>query len=186
MAATQTKVWTEAELEALPRDSKYELVDGELIQVAPASYEHDGYCDNIYSPMSHYVRSKDLGRVRGGQAGYWMKNGNLRVPDVLFLSRERLARKHQGTFFKGSPDLAVEVLSSSERGAGIESKIEDLLRTETKIVWIVDPRKKSVTVYRLGRDPQIIPETGTLSGEDVIPGFTLAVRTIFDIDDMSE
>src|SRR5437867_160115 len=112
----QSKVWTEEELMALPDDGrKYELVQGEIV-VSNAGIEHEfiGVC--LIIPLGSFVRQWKLGVVCGSSAGFWMKSGNLRSPDVSFIAKARLQglRYAPKKFFEGAPDLVVEILSPSD------------------------------------------------------------------------
>ena len=89
-ALVENKVWTEAELMALPDDGrKYELVEGEIV-VGNTGIEHEYIGGRLFGPLSILVYERRLGIVCGSSAGYWMKSGNLRSPDLSFISKERL------------------------------------------------------------------------------------------------
>ncbi len=77
------------------------------------------------------------------------------------------------------PDLAVEVISPTDRKSDIAAKQELYRRAGVPLVWWVDPERKTVTVYRLGQAPEVVEATGALDGGDVLPGFTLDVQTIY-------
>ena len=78
-----------------------------------------------------------------------------------------------------TPDLAVEVLSPSNRLRDVREKVADLLAAGTRLVWVVDPRRKKVTAYRALLAPRALEEADRLDGEDVVPGFSLPVSALF-------
>ncbi|MFH1117145.1 MAG: Uma2 family endonuclease [Pseudomonadota bacterium] len=121
--ATEKK-WTEADLMSLPDvGGKYELIEGEVL-VTPADYIHDDLVADLISRLRPFVRKQGLGRIFASNAGYWMKGGNLRCPDVSFVTTERLAdmiRKGE-SFLHGAPDLAIEVLSPSNTVPAMKNK----------------------------------------------------------------
>src|SRR2546425_9927110 len=85
------KVWTEAELQALPGDGyNYEVVNGELVMSPKNNFEHENLCADLLVAMRTFAKARRLGAVLGGNAGYWMKNRNCRAPDISFISKARL------------------------------------------------------------------------------------------------
>lgn len=111
---SEPKVWTDAEFMALPQDgSRYELVNGELIDMGNSGMEHGEIGSFLGGSLSLYVRIHKLGRVCDSSTAFAMKNGNRRSPDVSFVAKERLQglRRLPKGFFQGAPDLAVKVLS---------------------------------------------------------------------------
>lgn len=180
MTEYQHKVWTEADIMSLPDiGGKYELIEGEVL-VTPASYPHEDLIANLISKLRPYVMKFRLGRIFPSDLGYWMKSGNLRMPDVSFVTREHLAdmtREGEG-FLHGAPDLAIEVLSPSNTIPAMKKKIAEYFENNCRLVWLVDSRNESVTVLRLDGSETTV--TDTLTGEDVIPGFSLDVTELFE------
>jgi Uma2 family endonuclease len=78
-----------------------------------------------------------------------------------------------------APDLVVEVLSPTDRARGVREKVADWLRAGTRLVWVIDPANRSVTVYRSREDFQELSEGDTLDGGEVIPGFSCLTRDLF-------
>jgi Uma2 family endonuclease len=104
----------------------------------------------------------------------------LRGPDVSFVSKDRagsLANEPQ--WFEGAPDLAIEILSPSDLPSEIHAKIADYLAAGSRLVWVVDPKERSVRTYRSLLAPRRLSSKETLDAEDVLPGFTIAVAKIF-------
>lgn len=174
------KVWTEADIMSLPEiGGKYELIEGEVL-VTPASYPHEDLIANLISKLRPFVIKVGLGRIFPSDLGYWMKSGNLRMPDVSFVTKERLvemAREGEG-FLHGAPDLAIEVLSPTNTIPAMKKKIAEYFENGCRLVWLVDPRNESVTVlYPDGSETTVID---AVDGEDVVPGFSLNVRELFE------
>ncbi len=82
-------------------------------------------------------------------------------------------------YFPGAPDLAVEVVSPGDTVYEVEGKTEEWLAAGAQLVWIVNPRKRTVEVHRSDREEQTLRENDVLDGEDVVPSFTLRVAEIF-------
>lgn len=106
--------WTEAELMALPKDAgNHELVNGELVLIPLFGLRHAEIVARLMIKLGNVVEKQDLGHVLGSRLGCWMKNGNLRCPDVPFVSYDRSKGQDPKAFLKGAPDLVAEVVSSS-------------------------------------------------------------------------
>jgi Uma2 family endonuclease len=101
----------------------------------------------------------------------------VRAPDVWFVRTERLeGGRLPNAFFPGAPDLAVEVISPTDRRGAVMKKVGEYLEAGTRLVWVIYPENRSAVVYRPEGLPEIIGEDGVLDGEDVVPGFSLTLR----------
>jgi Uma2 family endonuclease len=177
------KVWTAEELLELPADNmRHELVRGELTTRAPTSGEHGIRTFNIATILGAYIRSKDLGAGFGAETGFIVARNpdTVLAPDCAFVRKERIpAQGVPKGFWPGAPDLAVEVLSPSDSASDVLGKIDAWLEAGTRLVWVVDPKKKTVTVFAPKRQPMILKEKDVVEGEDLLPGFRLEVEEIF-------
>jgi len=178
---TGKKVWTEKELMALPDDgNKYELVNGDLV-MTPTGIEHEDIGARLTSALTRFVIEHKVGVVCGSSAGYWMKGGNLRSPDVSFIAKERLAglKRPPKTFFGGAPDLAVEILSPEDTVERLHEKIVEYFENGTQLVWVVNPEEQTVLVYHTPQPDKLLRTGDELDGENVIPGFSMPVGELF-------
>ena len=106
---------------------------------------------------------------------------HVRAPDTAFIRRERVdAAGNVRGFFPGAPDLAMEVISPSDRYSQVEEKVADWLEAGTMAVIVVDPRRRAVKVHRSLSDASILTDADTLSIEDVVPGWQMTVAEIFE------
>ncbi|HEY0376729.1 MAG TPA: Uma2 family endonuclease [Pyrinomonadaceae bacterium] len=182
----QHKVWTDDELLALPDDgNKYEVMKGELV-VSPAGIEHEEIGVRLIVALAGFVRKQKLGVVCGSSAGYWMhpegsQPRNFLSPDVSFIAKERLggAKRAPKKFFDGAPDLVVEILSPSDTVERLHDKIVDYFENGARLLWVVNPEEQFVPVYHSSQPDQLLRGADTLSGEQIIPGFTLPVSELF-------
>ncbi len=156
----------------------YEYVKGELVPMPPTSMEHGEISSNVSLHLSLHVFEHRLGRLY--TAGTTFHLGDRVVkPDVAFVSTERLPEDRS----KGSPippDLAVEVVSPSDKHYDVTEKALAYLRSGTRLVWVVEPVAKTVMVYRSETDSTVLNYEDTLTGEDVVEGFTCPVAQLFE------
>lgn len=167
----------------MPDDGfRYELVRGELRRMTPAGSEHGRIAVRITWRLAQHVEEKRLGAVYAAETGFILARNpdTVRAPDVAFVNREGLERagKTEG-YWPGAPDLAVEVISPGDLYEEVEEKVFDWLDAGTRMVAVVNPRNRSVTVYRSPTDIVVLTEADVLDGGDVVPCFELAVREIF-------
>jgi len=168
---------------ALSKDGhRYELVDGEILDMGNAGMEHGGIGSLLGGVLAIYVRQQKLGIVCDSSTGFTLKNGNKRSPDVSFVSRERLKglKRPPRGFFQGSPDLAVEILSPSNTIEEIHDKIVEYFENDTRLVWVIHPDEKYLLVYHSPEPDRFLRSSDCLDGESVVPGFSMAVSELFE------
>lgn len=174
---------TAEELIELPGDDyKYELVEGELIRMAPTGGEHGVLTINLGYLLYSHVKAQDLGIVCGAETGFVLRRtpDTVRAPDVSFVTKERIPPTGvPKTYWPFAPDLAVEVVSPSDRFDEVQTKVAEYLTAGTHLVWVVDPATRTVFIYRSLRDVRALGEEDEIEGEDVIPGFRCLVRQVF-------
>jgi len=185
--STEHKVWTEEELMSLPDIAgRYELVEGELVVTPAATFKHEIIGGILIAEISYVLKQSKLGRVGGSSLGCWMNNGNLRSPDVFFVSWKRFKELGQDMngFLKGAPDLAVEILSPSNTVAAMKEKAVEYFESGSELVWIVNPEDRTVTLLRSDGSERALTVRDSLDGEDVIPRFSIVVSELFeDLED---
>jgi Uma2 family endonuclease len=177
-----TRFYTAADLAAMGSDAPYELIDGELREVAPCFDDPSRIGVRISSPLFVFVEEHGLGEVFGADGGFRLPGGKETVvaPDVSFLRVERIPANHDfQSFFLGAPDLAVEVGSLSNTPGDVADKVRRYLAAGSRLVWVVWPLSQTVVVHRPGQEPETLRVGDILDGENVLPGFRLAVRSIF-------
>ena len=156
----------------------YEYVNGELVPMAPPSREHGEISINVIRYLDAHVYKNKLGRLYTAETTFQIGERTAK-PDVAFVSTARLTGdKTKG--FSIPPDLAIEVVSPSDVLSRIAEKALAYLEAETRLVWVLEPVSKTLTVYRSERDIEILTREDTLTGEDVVPGFTCPVAHLFE------
>ena len=164
---------------------RYELADGELIEVPAASAIHSFITALVFELIRDFVRRRRLGLVFPDGLGYILSedSGRLRIPDVSFVSRERIPTSGlpEG-FWPGAPDLAIEIASPHDRAEDVRAKVGEYLDAGTRTVWVLWPRDRAVTVYRSGGHVQELGPDNELNGGDLLPGFRATVADLFAVD----
>src|SRR5262245_8106722 len=169
---------TEADLLQMPDDGwKYELVDGEIRRLSPAGGPHGRVGVELSSRLNAHVRQAKLGHVFDSSTGFRLTGGNVRAPDVSFVSRERLAEVPEG-YVPIAPDLAVEILSPDDRPRYVLEKVGEYLQAGVRLVWVVDPKGRRAAVHRSLTAVRELDIEDALDGEDVVPGFRCVLREI--------
>jgi Uma2 family endonuclease len=161
-------------------DRLYELVDGILVEKAMGFRESSLACVLI-GCLRGFVAPRQLGTVVGESGMMRLFPGLVRIPDAAFVSwdhlpNRRLPREPIPTL---APDLAVEVLSESNTAAEMDRKLHDYFRAGTRLVWFVDPEKRTVTVYTAPDRSTVLQADQTLDGGAVLPGFSLPLGQLF-------
>ncbi len=181
--AAQQNLLTADDLTKQPDDgSRYELVKGVLQKMPPAGFEHGICAAEIGSKLNMYVKRHKLGYVCGAETGFRIAQNpdTVRAPDAAFVCQTSIER--QGIvkgYWEGAPDLAVEVISPGDTYAEVAEKVEAWLTAGCRMVWVINPRRETVEVYRPNADFTILRGTDILDGGDVVEGFQCSVQDIF-------
>jgi Uma2 family endonuclease len=184
MAAMSTtmRLLTAGDLWRLPDDgNRYELVRGVLVCMSPESLESSRTSARVAARIGDFVDEHDLGAWGDAQGGFKLAANPdvVRAPDAWFVRAERVPPQgFPNGYWHGCPDLAVEVLSPSDRPDTIAARVQDYLDAGTRLVWVYDPGTRAAAVFGPDRLPSFVLEDGGLDGEDILPGFRLPLRDL--------
>ena len=111
-----------------------------------------------------------------------MKSRDVLAPDLAFVSQPRISRLGEipEGFFEGSPDLAIEIRSPSETPKRFQEKLIQYFENDTVLVWAMNIKRRTVSVYRGPDKVRVLKEGDELTGEELVPGFTITVSKIFE------
>jgi Uma2 family endonuclease len=160
----------------------FELIDGVLVEKVM------GYWESVLAIelgrlLGNFVRGKKLGTLAGEAGMLRLSPGLVRIPDLSFISRARLAHhcRARPAILPLAPDLAIEVLSEGNTPREMARKIREYFDSGCRLVWLVDPRSRTVAVYTSVAKPIVLTEKQTLTGGDVLSGFRLPLRKLFGL-----
>lgn len=156
----------------------YEYVKGELVPMAAAAIVHGEIASNVHFLLASHVRENKLGRLYITETTFQLSDRVVK-PDIAFVSTERLSDdKLKG--FSVAPDLAIEIVSPTDKHYDATEKALAYLESGTRLVWVIEPIAKTVMVYRSPTDISLLTCEDTLTGEDVVEGFTCPVAQLFE------
>ncbi|MGI6456480.1 MAG: Uma2 family endonuclease [bacterium] len=182
--STSTQRMTAEELLRMPDDGfRYELVRGELRSMTPPGNEHGYIAGIVFGELYQYLKKNKLGRIYIAETGFKISSNpdTVRAPDVAFVAQERVEQfGDMKGYLPCAPDLVVEVISPGDPYIEVNEKVLEWLDAGTRMVIVVDPPGRTVTVYRSETDIAILRENDILEGGDVVPGWELPVREIFE------
>lgn len=179
-----THLTTAADLEAMGSDTRFELYQGVLRAMSPSSARSGLVLSAAGYELRHFVRSRNLGIVVFAEVGFKLEvdPDTVVAPDVAFVRHDRVPRPvPERGFFELVPDLAIKIVSPTDEPADMRRKQAVYDRVGVPLVWWIDPARRIATVHKPGRPVMQLAETDSLDGEDIVPGFSLPLATLFDI-----
>ncbi|MXV72968.1 Uma2 family endonuclease [Candidatus Poribacteria bacterium] len=156
----------------------YEYIKGELVPMAAAAIVHGEIGSNVHFLLASHVRENKLGRLYIVETTFQLGDRVVK-PDIGFVSTERLSEdKLKG--FSVAPDLAIEIVSPTDKHYDATEKALAYLKAGTRLVWVIEPVAKTVMVYRSPTNISLLTYDDILTGEDVVEGFTCPVAQLFE------
>jgi Uma2 family endonuclease len=181
-----TRPITAADVERLDNDKVVEVLKGSWVEKPMVGELHSAIEVRLIVMLDGFVRPNKLGRVYTSDTTFVLEGTpgdikTMRLPDVSFVSAGRVKETDRGSFYYQSPDLAIEIVSPSERTSDTQAKINDYLRTGSREVWIVYPETRQVSVLLPDGTATIYGAGQKISGGDLLPGLSLSVDEVFDV-----
>ena len=183
--SVEQKLLTANDLWEMPEvpGKRFELVDGELIEMPGAGMLHNLIAALIYELIRDFAREHDLGLAFTDGLGYVIRRDpdQVRIPDASFVASDRLpAEGIPESFSPVAPDLAVEVVSPNDNASDLHEKVQEYLGAGVQTVWVVWPRLRSVTVHHADGTSRDLGQEDEIDGGDVLPGFGVPVASFFE------
>ncbi|MBD0310112.1 MAG: Uma2 family endonuclease [Microcoleus sp. T1-bin1] len=162
-------------------DYQLELVDGKIIIIGPSDIVSSEIGAEFGSLLLNWVKPRKLGRVFESSGGFILPNSNLTAPDVSFVTASRL-KQSKRYFAELVPDLVVEIKSQSDRLKPLREKIQSFIKSGAKVGILIDPDKRTVTIYTPTAEPVVLRDGDTISIPELLPGWEIAVTELWPID----
>jgi Uma2 family endonuclease len=174
---------TGADLLLHPEWGPCELVGGRVIPVCRPNNTHGYLVSKINIRLGTFIEKNNLGILFSGASGIYLGRDpdTVRGPDLHFVSAERWPGESAWSgYLEIPPDLCIEIVSPNDNWTDLEDKVDQYFDAGVKLVWIIDPKMRKARVRRLRGPETLIPSTGTLTGENILPGFELRLDDLFD------
>jgi len=166
----------------LNRDLRIERdADGALVLMAPAGGLSSARNLELCRQLANWAQRDGTGIAFDSSVGFVLPNGAMRSPDASWVRRERwdaLSQAQREKFPALCPDFVVELRSPSDRLSALQRRLRELIRNGAQLGWLIDPRRRSVHVYRSGEPVQTLLTPSSIAGDPLLPGFVLDLRAI--------
>jgi Uma2 family endonuclease len=186
MATVETKPMTAHEFfdwvhQSEHRDRFFELDRGEIVEMPPPGKHHGFVCANVARILGVFAAGRKKGYVCTNDSGLIVERhpDTVRGVDVVFYEDSETTADMERQYSISPPVLAAEVMSPNDRINAMMRRVTQLLNFGVKLVWVIDPQGRDVSVCRLGQTPRIFTEDQELTGEDVLPDFRCRVADFF-------
>jgi Uma2 family endonuclease len=165
-------------------EGRWDLLEGRIVEMGQdwTGDEHGAVESNVGAALHSYARAKRSGKVRVGEVGIYIRRNpdTVRGADVIYISNERYAQKLSASALDVAPELIVEVLSPNDKQDEVREKIRDYFSIGVRLVWIADPKARSVFAHRSLTEVREFTSTDEITAEDVLPGFKAKVSLFFE------
>lgn len=162
----------------LATNKGYEYINGKVEKKKMPNAKHSGVATRLSAEIWLFLKKNKIGRVYN--EAHFQIRANKRIPDVAFVSATRIpADGEPSQLWEIAPDLAVEVISPSDSYIKVFDKIDDYFAANVKQIWIINPIKKTFTIYFSPTETKILTENDTLTCEELLPNFRLKLNDIF-------
>lgn len=179
VAAQPPSHFTPDDLLNLDDGHLYELVGGKLVekQMSSLASETAGI---IIVRLGNFILESRAGKLYPEQTFKCFAHDPdlIRRPDIALITADRVASVPEEGHVPIAPDLAIEVVSPNDKIYELDEKLADYRSAAVKLVWVVNPKARTLRIRRLDHTVTELEETDTLSGESVLPGFSILVRDL--------
>lgn len=161
-----------------------ELIKGEIVERMPTGYLHGRIESLIVTLINIFLRQHKLGKTFVGETGLFTSRDpdTVRAFDVAYMSNERFGQIQSRSYLDVAPELVVEVMSPDDSWTMIQEKLAEYFAAGVQVIWIVDPKLEQLHSYRAVNEIEIFQIDDTVTCEDLLPGFAMALREVFEVE----
>lgn len=171
------------QLAAANQDLSLELTaKGELIIMPPTGGETGERNFEISGQFWYWNRQNYLGKAFDSSTGFRLPNGATRSPDLAWITIEKwekLTLEQKKKFLPLCPDFAIELVSETDEVTDTQIKMQEYINNGLRLGWLINPKTRTVEIYRPNQTVEVLNSPPTLSGENVLPGFVLNLQLIW-------
>jgi len=180
--STTTEITTAEQLLAAGERGRCELIRGRLIMMSPAGGRHGRCAQNLAIAFGAFVKQHKLGVTFTAETGVLIERDpdTVRAPDFAFITAARADQADTPGFIPIAPDLVAEINSPDDRASDVLEKVRLWLAFGVKIVWVVDPKTRTVTIHEPGGHAVVLDDSQDLTAPDLAPRFTIPVAQVFE------
>lgn len=163
------------------RDKYCELERGEIVEMSRPGRRHGLVCAKVARILGNFTAQRKKGYVCSNDTGVIVEHDpdTVRGPDVMLFEDAVRIEDVDEKYGEKPPLLAVEVLSPNDTSGKVTQRVGEQKQFGTRLIWILDPEARNVTVYQPGKEEKIVAESGELTGEDVLPDLRVRVAELF-------
>jgi Uma2 family endonuclease len=160
-------------------DKRYELDEGELIEMTRPAYLHNRVLGKLFAELHLYFRKNEIGEALISENLYALSPKTRRSPDVGIILGDRYEELKNAKVIPIAPDIAAEVLSPSERPGMINRKLKQYFGAGVKEVWLIDPESREVEIWTGAMLPDRALTEGEALTSRLLPDFRLPLAELF-------
>jgi Uma2 family endonuclease len=163
------------------RDLRFErTAQGALVIMPPTGWGTGKRNFSLSGQLWNWVEKTGIGLGFDSSTGFTLPNGANRSPDAAWVKQERLEalNANPDQFLPLAPDFVVELRSANDNLTTLQNKMQEYQDNGVRLGWLINPQDQQVEIYRLGQSVEMLQSPLRLSGEDVLPGFTLELSSI--------
>jgi Uma2 family endonuclease len=156
--------------------------DGELLIMTPTGLKGFTMNERIVRYLGNWAEEDGRGISGGPDAGYRLPDGSMRSPDASWFSAEKrvsLSEEEQEQFPRFCPEFVIELQSPGDRAGAMKKKMEMWIANGAEVAWLIEPKARTVTIYRRGEEPEILMDPTSVQGSGPVRGFELVMGRVW-------